>query len=458
MLKIARDVPGSRLVLVHAGPIPHLIGRIVLTVVLMPVAASVPFAILSKRPDPLAPVVPLLFAWALVFAWAASELGKHLGTWTWFSWDREKESFRARFSGRFMIWGTREYRIPLSSLRGGVFDVAVGGRHGLPIAIRIRHDDQAGRPHVTKAALRIADIDGRVEGLDFVFRIARVIGWRGYAVRRSDASVLRLELFLEQPPRSAGLPVPAVGTPAGTAGAAGVGRFEAPTFEIPSFNPRRLGDRYRVTVWDPGRSLELIRVALSSGDLTFAGIFGGALGAIVGLLVLAPGLTASTGARLLIVAAATGAGAVAYLAAVAWRERARETEMDWSTGKIEIRDGRSVRKVWLTDVEAVSVWGVVRPDRKERCVKYRCVIELGLPGPDRPVAETQEAADPEAPLVSALPMAVELARALKVPWRWMGYPAVPEEEEEEEAVEAAARDVEENEWPLTGDRPMGEQG
>lgn len=263
--------------------------------------------------------------------------------------------------------------------------------------------------------LQVEGLDRRDEAMDLVFRIGRIVEWQAYRVLPNDPRAMTVELF----PSGEGTPIPAAAGPADYSKPHEV--FHPAPTTIPSFDLDRLKGvtRFEVKAWEPGRWVHLAERPRTGPEWVGALIMG-SLAALTVYLVLpkADWIWAPFA-----VACALGAAWGVYAT------RRREVELDWSAGMARFRRGRGVRTAPLGDIAEIVLRGRMSLEPSGGNPKYPqpsrpvyfCEMQAILPGADEVLLRTTTSREQDSPYLPTLAAAVELARALNIPWRWEPY-------------------------------------
>jgi hypothetical protein len=101
----------------------------------------------------------------------------------------------------------------------------------------------------------------------------------------------------------------------------------------------------------------------------------------------------------------------------------REVVLDWARNEARFRRGNSTRTFTLGDAREVVVrgWSGGASRRLPSYRMYWCEAELRFATGTGLLLSTDPSTDPDVPYRPMLSLAVELARALGVPWRWVTY-------------------------------------
>lgn len=448
-LRIADDQPERRLRLVWQGWPPHFLARngLALFILTFNIAFLVIISVVtvSKLPpgwmlrfDILWRVaaVGALFGGVSLFVsrqWIRM-IGSQLGYWRSFDWDAESSTFRAHFSGSF-LGGRRRLEVPFSAIRG--FSAMLPAeRHGrLPIEIQFHQRTGTGSINSEPLRLEIDHLDQRSEALDFLFRIARVIGLKSYVVQEKTLRTLKIKLVHSESRNNTAagadelsegklLPIPAVDDQARydlDVVSAGVPQQQ---INVPPFAMSDLQGQVeltQITNWEPGRLIHILRPGLPNLVWRVLGMIGGLAGTIFGGFILAPALP-YPGWSTCLVSAITGA--VIALVVGAWVFREREVILDWSNGQVWWRESRRERTLTFEEVTGCVLQGtmVTKTENDSSSTTYRTDVWLETVYRRVLIIGTDtSSSDPDKPYRALAPFTAALAESLHVPWHWDEY-------------------------------------
>lgn len=477
--RIAEDLPAAKLTLEWQGSAPRKLRR-TLPLLLLAAALGIGAFLLwqtwgaefqqvlaqgGANWQPLVPAAFALIAGGIILYnlfKTALQFAHGQGYWKSLDWDAAQSEFRGRFSGTPLIGG-RIVSLPFSDVRSITFSIGAEGGPTVPIKMQI--DTKSGSSEVS-ILMKVDHVDRRVEAMDLLFRIARIAGMPNYLIHRNSLRRLDLAVIQAPDPRwmedhdhdegdeeigdaepdddeeeeddfDYGDPVVPLPVPTDRSFAryemndAQVG-FNEPTVEIPKFDLASLSSAVnftKVTCWEPGRMVRILRPALPRAlcvGLPLAG------GVAAGLVASWPGLSIVQGLLRPAevpwwgVFLVTTAVAAIALAAYLWpRMFDREVVFDWQNRLVKWRHGSRAAERSLASVEGLSLGGVrssrVRSfgERRDTTVHHesRAQLQMRLPEFDEVVIETDLwESDADKPFRELLPFTVALAQSLNVPW------------------------------------------
>ncbi len=429
MHTIERDDPGQRLAIRWRGLPPELGKKIFITLFLLPFLVVPLFAVAALVKDISGVLVFGLigFFWygaIALFLFFAGQIGAY---WSRLEWDTAR-GWTAKHVG-ICLWGWKNYSVQPGRLRAIKFEIGAEGGGPLAINLHLRFDDDA-KGRSVQIPLCVKDLNRRPEAMDLLFRIARIGGWQGYRVLRSDPRNLDIELLRKADPTTNAQSVPTMIERARYETDVAVARFQEPELTVALFKPEHLKvlwGVFPVTDWRPGDKVRLFIPAIPRSGIITGAVIGAIAGGVAGFLgseianfkVLARWCFGVLGAAI----GGLGAGI-----GMRFAFPEREHVFDWAAGQATFRRAEKARVVPLTEIQGVLLRGqkamhTERHDKHDHSyTAYWCELIVVLPGPDVTLVTTDESRDdPDPPYRLSLSMAVELARALNVPWRWEEY-------------------------------------
>lgn len=439
MLVVEKDEPGRVLTLAWRGAPPRLGRRIFLFALWVAAIGVGAIAILLPGGDS---VFGHLFVGLLLLFpgyVTLSDLRHRLPYWSRIAWYGRETRFFARLSGYWFL-GAREFAIPFSALREVRFEIGAdapppGARarecpspaRPTPLLLRLAWQDGPGpgEPRRLAIAFQVQGLDRRAEALDFFSRVAAILRRPFFVVRRSDHRCLKLDLFTDRESAGAGAsPVPTPGAPADYDRDGAIAPPAPPPVAVDAYRhyPGKPLGRYTIDEWQPGRRVRISRAANLGRDLLDAASAGCGVAFLAGFAALIAGeLAGGAGARSHAALVALGAGAVA----MAWRvvsDHGRSTLLDWTAGRAVFRRAALAREAPLATVRAVVLRGreAIRRISSVPYTFYWCELGLELEGgaEELLLATNEFVDDPDAPYHQLAPIAMDLAGALGVPFRW----------------------------------------
>ncbi len=267
----------------------------------------------------------------------------------------------------------------------------------------------------------VEGLDRREELLDFALRIAAAAGICGYMVTRSDPREFEIAIGPDQT-----TPVPPIERPANYLQDIVSAKVEMPKEVVPEFDPALFKSDFRVEVWEPGSEVRLFKPfqgavlgCCSAFMLPFAA--GGGYAAWQSLQTSGPGewvgVVFGLAWMIFVLAALVGLGlgCLPQLSVV-----------EWTTRRITIVRTRSTREIAFADLTGIETRGVrtYHSGGKNSSSYHTYKIQTWAHARDgsEMLAETKdEREDPSTPYRGALPLGVDLAKALGVPHRYTDY-------------------------------------
>ncbi len=428
MYVLVDDRPGERLVLERRGLPPNLLGRIALSLMLL-VPAGLAVAMFLHPTAPGVIFGAILLALAALFA----GFGSAMGDWSRLAFDAPAGLLEARWAG-FFLWGRSTTRIPFDRIVALSIAAGAEGEGVLDLTIEIGYRDGREKTRELSAPLRVRALDRRPEAMDLFFRVARILGWKAWRVRRSDPRRLDLEGARERRPGVRDLPAP--GEAADYDSDEAVGRIADPGTRTAPFDPAKLGGRFKVAEWKPGHSVRVRRDPIHPMAAVVNGVGAAFVVAVVMFWMILP--QAADYVPLLVRwywTTVLSAGALAGVAAALASLRlggALDVAFDWTDRRMTWREGATGREVpfdrllrlvlrgWRKKEQETKGSGKDR--RTETYWVYWCELEVHDTAGRGILAVTDETRDdPDVPYLASLPLAVDLAKSLEIPWRWMEY-------------------------------------
>lgn len=362
-----------------------------------------------------------------------------------------------------MIIGRRRTLVPLHAIRSLTMTIGSDtARGGPPIAFSISYELR-GELHDLNVSLPVVGVTRRTEAMELLFRIARITDHPKYLVLRSDPRELRLSLLPKPGSRTAPedddwedeevdededsdesndetdessgradrtelkvFEVPRELDAGAYRGQGAPRAFVEPQQKIPPLDLDALsaGEPSKLIEWDPPRRLHTTRDAMPRSALVVVAVVFFIAAAIVGawpfhglasMFVRIEPSRWQTASFLGMVGAMLGTFLV-------WAfNRQRDVVIDPAAGTIDCRQGEMHREYSCDEVCEVALVGQRRPG-SESSAEYRCTIELGVGQDGEWVFDSGEwQKSSETPYRILLPLSIEVARMLGVPWRWQDY-------------------------------------
>ena len=449
-MKITRDVPGSRLTLEGDAPrIPPGAPTLVLLVSSLPFfgytlwTLPAAFAEGSEPGQKVAAFALSLFWFGLFFTTARA--ARRRGRWpTALDADRAAGELRLRES-RLFGGVTPEAIIPLARLDGitvrrtakapSLRDLRrpVKAASGVALRFRIRREGGSEAPESRELALHVEHLDRPEEVADLALRLGAATGLAFFRTVRSDARDVEVELrrgfetgFAEVPPGlgRADYARDVVGAPA---------RAIADTETVPPFEPKGFQGDHRIAVWTPGSEVRLRKPFsfAAIGCLPFTLLVFAGPAAFLFIRAVGANDGSDTGQRLIVSMVLGLFGLVFGLIAivVVVSSLPRTALLDWTARLVEFRTLTKRRQIAFEAVQAVEMKALHHLSTgKSPTHYYWCEVGLhlrdqgsGALAYEALVATERVQDDPDGPPRMALPLATELAKALRVPRRLSDY-------------------------------------
>ena len=295
-------------------------------------------------------------------------------------------------------------------------------------AIIYSSDGQGSPPRTVR--LEILGIDTVEKVADLAYRLGAAMGLRFQHVVRSDPRRFEAEMKGAPARGFEAFPGPqsaadyAAGRVDGAAAEA-AGRIVAPALDVAAFPAD-----WRVTRWAPGDEVQFDRPLQGSA-------IGCLIVALLGLL-LGPAAwflfrdTAGTVVAMLVMTTLAGLLISAIAAAVAFSSLAQRTRISWSGHSLAVGHALRRRQVRLEEIGTLELLCIRRDVGRSRSTgtssaaysEYLCALRaVGAEKAGLELLRTRPfRRDPETPYDAAVPLAVELARALGVEWTVTDYP------------------------------------
>jgi hypothetical protein len=449
-MKITRDVPGSRLTLEGDAPrIPPGAPSALLFVVSLPFLAytlwSLPaaFAEGAEPGQKIAALALSLFWFGLFFT--TSRAMRRRGRWpTGVDADRTAGVLRLRES-RYFGGVTPEAIIPLARLDGitvrrtakapSLFDPLrpVKDGPGVALTFRIRREGASSGLESREVACGIEHLDRPEEVADLALRLGAATGLTFFRTVRSDARDVEVEL-------RRGIETGFREVPAGLGRAdyardvvAASARAIAATETVPLFEPKAFRGDHRIAVWTPGSEVRFRKpLSLAAiGCLPFTLLVFAGPAAFFFIRMVGANDGSDTGSRLVVSVVLGLFGLIFGLIAIVAVASSlpRTALLDWTTRQVELRTLTKRRQLAFEAIQAVEMKALHHLSTgKTPRHYYWCEVGLhvrsdtsGDVAYEALVATERITDDPDAPPRMALPLATELATALRVPRRVSDY-------------------------------------
>ncbi|HLC45562.1 MAG TPA: hypothetical protein VJI67_01685, partial [archaeon] len=295
------------------------------------------------------------------------------------------------------------------------------------LSLSISYEDEAGKARSLFIPFKVKDVNHREEAMDLFFKAARIAGFDYYSVLRSDPRWLEIESSKGKVEGS--VQVPVQGERQDYARDTALATVKEPGLKVKPFDPKSFSSDNELLEWAPGDRVKFFKPKPSIStilgfSIVIAAIAGGisfvVLPDFAWLLPFKPDALAAS----LAVAAAAG---VSFGAGFHYLAKEQEALFDWGFGKVTFRAGSASRGFSFKEIQGLSLKGLSETrssggKNKSTYTVYWCELYAQLPGGNELVAATNEfREDAETPYDMSLPLAVELANALNVPWTWVDY-------------------------------------
>jgi hypothetical protein len=285
---------------------------------------------------------------------------------------------------------------------------------------------QGSRPRTVR--LGVLGLDTVKKVADFGYRLGAAMGLRFQQVVRSDPRRFEAEMSAASAPGFEALPEPKAAADYGAGRVDGAAAEAADRIVAPPLDVAGFPSDWRVTRWAPGDEVQFDRPLQGSA-------IGCLLVAVLGLL-LGPGLwfmfrdTASTVVTMLVVTTLVGLLIAAISAAVAVSSLAQRTRISWSGHSLTVGHARRRRQVRLDEIRALELRCIRRDvggdTDTSSDTEYLCALRATVGAATDSGLELLRThafrRDPETPYDAALPLTIELAKALGVEWTVTEYP------------------------------------
>ncbi len=317
--------------------------------------------------------------------------------------------------------------IPFDRIR--VIEFQIGSEGRKEVQIRCRVIPMGSAP--IDVPMTIRHVDRRAKALDLALRIGAAMGYQGYRITKCTPRSLRIELtrMTETGPRVGAIPSKDDDP---NYEAASTDRLpDVPSYEVPSFQPGTFNGPFRVLAWEPGREVRFERAPPSPASLVIETIVWAFAGFVIAMLVASVCRNyppRDDPASSVCVLSGTYIFVVLCLLVRQWTRGRKRVVIDWSVREVRI-DGflahsvtpfRDLRSIVLRGhTSAVTASGGTQPWAWNWCelVLWTDTWAIVIPGP-------RYQGDADTPMDVMLPMAVDLAKALGLPWTWHDY-AIP---------------------------------
>jgi hypothetical protein len=444
-LMVEKDSPGKRLVLeeMRSFSIPPAaaIGCLAAVFVVfsaLPIGSLVlsAFAGESLLGLLVAGAFELLFGAGLLLAvWRLSEATRHV---VLLAADAKTGALRIDERG-LVDWPSWSCLIPFDRLVGATCEGVVGrgdappgpmaafAAQGAAVTLRLRIAGMDGKERNKKCRLSVLGLDKREEVADLALRLAAVSGLRYYEVTQSDPRRVTVELSGVPSGAMVAVPLPERRASYDADHVAEAAREAVAQEKLPPFDAAAFPSEFRVTSWEPGVLVRFEKPArlAALGCLPFSLLMLAGPAAFILIMRHAdPATRLGAAAFALVLGLVLGGGALA----VGIDGLPRRVTIDWAAGRIGI--WRLGKRTEIPTYDATAVELVCLRHRPSKGpTTYRCEVKVWRRDRDHDneerattLAETRSfAGDADTPYGHALPLATELAAALRVPRRITDY-------------------------------------
>ncbi|GEM_PF-5736537 len=372
---------------------------------------------------------PLLLASSFVFFFILFSILRGRGDPecpTDLTWEARDQELRIGQRGALPLMTTPR-AIPFDQIRVIDFKIGAEGRTGLQIRCRVIPVGSA----PFDVPMTIRHVDRRSKALDLALRVGSAMGWRGYRITKCTPRTLRVELTRLHDPGPLAGAIPSMDDDPTYDAASMDGLPAVPECQIPSFRPEGFSGPYRVLIWDPGREVRFERTPPTRASLVVETLTWAFAGFNLAVLVVSlreiyppkedPGTSACVLAGVVVLAALG-------LFVRQWTRGRKTIHIDWAAQEVRIEafpshsttPFRNLRSVVLRGhTSAVTASGGTQPWAWNWCELLLWTDDwaIVIPGP-------RYQGDSDTPVDVMLPMAVDLAKALGLPWTWQDY-AIP---------------------------------
>jgi hypothetical protein len=380
----------------------------------------------------------LLFGAGLVLAvWQTLQATRHVAL---FAADAKTGALRIDERGLFG-WLSRSCLIPFDRLVGATCEGVVGGgrrdarlgpmaafaAQGAQVTLRLRIAGTGGTERSQTCRLSVLGLDQREEVADLALRLAAVCGLGYYEVKESDPRRATVELSSVRSGAMAAVPLPERRANYDADEVAAAARAAVAQEKLPPFDAAAFPSEFRVTHWEPGVLVRLEKPArfAALGCLPFSLLMlAGPAAFILTMGHADPAARLGAAASALVLGLALGGVALA----VGIDGFPRRVTIDWAQGQISF--WRPGKRTAIPTYDATAVELVcLRHTPSKGPTTYHCEVKVRRRDRERDneerattLVETRSfAGDADTPYAHALPLATELAAALRVPRRITDY-------------------------------------
>lgn len=266
--------------------------------------------------------------------------------------------------------------------------------------------------------MTVGHVDTQAKAVDLALRVGAAMGLPGYRVTRCTPRSIRVQLERD------GTPIPFRDDDPSYELEHDESVAPLPAFQIAPFHPESYRGPFRLVTWEPGRLVLFERPGPSLPARIVACLLAGALGHLGGIIVVevmsTVGLTHHPMSDWR-VWTMTALGLVGGWVGIHLFWGDTSVAIDWTTRRFARRDGLGRWEREFAEVHEVLLRGrstAVQPRGVPKWAWCWCEVILRVGLVDLVIPSTRFRGDPEAPYEMMLPMAVDLARALGLPWRW----------------------------------------
>jgi len=329
------------------------------------------------------------------------------------TWEARDHELRIQYEGFAPLLG-EEVVVQFEECHLVEFEIGSEG-HG-EVGLRCRIVPKGGS--VIDLPMTVRNIDTQAKAVDLALRIGAAMGLTGYRVTRCTPRSIRVQLQRD------GTPLPARDDDPSYELAHDESVVPLPDYQIAPFRPETYKGPFRLVTWEPGGLVRFERPGPSRLAHVVASVLAGALGHLGGILVAVVsspiGLThhPMSDWRVWVMTALGLVGGWVGLH-LYWGDI--RIEIDWGTRTFTRCDGLGRWEREFGEVAEVLLRGrstAVQPRGIPKWAYCWCEVILHVGFVDLAIPSTRFRGDPEAPYEMMLPMAVDLAKAMGIPWRW----------------------------------------
>lgn len=342
------------------------------------------------------------------------------------TWEARDREFRIGRLTALPLMTTPQV-IPFDGIRLISFELGAEGRAELQVRCHVLAEGSV--PIVVPMSIRY--VNRRSKALDLVLRIGAAMGFQGYRITKCTPRALRVMLSRQPETGLRAGAIPSMDDDPTYEASSTEGLPVVPEYEIPPFQPWTCAGPYRVLAWSPGHEVRWERTPPSTASRvveTLVWVLVGFIGAMLMASVYRDYAEDDDPATDACVLGGAFTVVILGLGVRQWMRGPKTIHVDWESREVRV-DGflahsdtpfRDLRSVVLRGhTSAISASGGPQPWAWNWCemVLWTNTWGLVIPGP-------RYQGDADKPVDVMLPMAVELAKALGLPWTWQDY-AIP---------------------------------